>query len=453
MDRIFGIIIGLLVLSLMLVIHEAGHFFVGRKLGFTVVEFSIFMGPRIFSRVIGGVRYSIRSIPLGASVEFLGELDESRLDENGNPTELTDEEKEVLKRLEGQETVPFHTQAIWKRALTMLAGPFANLISATLAFILLFSISGFNTTEIASIDDNSLAANAQISAGEQITSIADYNVNTDLDYTLAQTVKDLSEPFTITTEDESGNENSYTITPSTTQDYVMGITFTEANGNASVFETNTDLNPESSKLMAGDQILAINGTEITATELAETLESVKGTDPIQLTILRGDNEIEIDYQLAQKEVPMNLGINLDVNDGWAGVIPYSFQYQWSYIKGTGAVIGSIFTGQVAANESLTGPIGIVDTLSTVVSGQGVPLALKLLNLLSIFSVISLALGMANLLPIIPMDGGQLMLLLIEKIRGKRLSPKVENAFYLVGMLIVLALFIMAFVFDIGRIFG
>ena len=143
--KIFGIIIGLLILSLILIIHEAGHFFIGRKLGFKVVEFSIFMGPRLLSWERKGVRYSIKAIPLGASVEFAGEYSE----EEGSD-----------KNIEGN----FFSQAIWKRALTMLAGPGFNLIAAFLAFILLFSINGFSSTKIDTISNNSLAYAAGMQA-------------------------------------------------------------------------------------------------------------------------------------------------------------------------------------------------------------------------------------------------------------------------------------------------
>ena len=72
-NTVVGIIIGLISLSLMMLLHELGHYVAGRLLGFKVIEFSLFMGPRIFSKVYKGIRYSIKSLPIGASVEFAGE--------------------------------------------------------------------------------------------------------------------------------------------------------------------------------------------------------------------------------------------------------------------------------------------------------------------------------------------------------------------------------------------
>ena len=449
MSRLLGIIIGLLILSLMLVIHEAGHFFVGRKLGLTVVEFSVFMGPRLLTWVRKGVRYSIRAIPLGASVEFLGEYDDS---ENSDD-EYNAEYKKLIEEHNYDPDTAFNKQAVWKRILTLLAGPFSNLLTAALAFIILFSLTGFNTTAIAQLDPQGSAYNSGISSGEKITSIADYKVRTDLDITIAGQVKNLNEEFIIETVGSSGNENTYTITPSTRTDYILGVTLNNTENRPSIHSTSTDINPDAGQFVIGDQILAINDDAVDIDNVSSVLEAHKGPEPIQITVLRGDAEITLDYNLAPTEIAVPLGIELQANDSFMNTLPYSFQYQWSYLRATGSIIGQIFTGEVNASETLSGPIGIIDTLGTVASGGTMPLSLRLINMLSMFAVISLALGMANLLPIAPMDGGQLLLVSIEGIRGKPLSTKVQNIIYLVGIVIILAIFVMAFVFDIGRIIG
>ena len=434
MEKFIGIIVGLLILSVILIIHEAGHFFVGRKLGFKVVEFSIFMGPRIFSWTKDDVRYSIKLIPLGASVEFAGEYSD---DGEYIPTEGD-----------------FFSQSIWKRALTMLAGPGANLIAASLAFIILFSIAGFQTTEISNIASNSLASMSEIKEGEIISEIADYKVNTDLDLKIATIIKDLSQPFTLKTIDANGKEQNRTITPQNQTVYRMGINLTvDENKSIIVYSINSKFNPDADNFVLGDKLVKIEGQEVNINNYEEILSQYDDKKPLKVAVIRGNTESEIEVPLVSQEIPVPLGIELSENKNWYDSFLYAFKYQWSYVKGTVLALGKVISGGLPAKEALTGPVGIVDTFSNVLIDNEIDWGLKLINLLSLFGAISLALGVTNLIPMSPMDGGQLFLLIIEKIRGKRLSVKVENIIALTGVVLLLLLFVMALRFDLGRIFN
>lgn len=442
MSKILGIIIGLLILSLMLFLHELGHFLIGRALGFKVVEFSIFMGPRLLTWERNGINYSLKLIPLGASVEFAGEYSEDDVKEEKTEADIKQ------ARAEGN----FFAMPIWKRALTMLAGPLMNLITASLAFIILFSITSFRTTKIANVSNDSLAEAAGVSAGERVVELADYDVNTDLDMTIASLLMNQTEPYSLKTIDADGNTQSYTIKPEKTITYKLGITMNFADGNISIAQTNTDINPDANKFVLGDQIKKVNGKSITPEEISAGALSDINSEPIKFTVLRGDDLVDLEVTPAAIEVPKTLGLELKVNEDGSKILPYSFAYQWSYVKGTAKVIGQIFTGSMKASDSLTGPVGIVDTFNKVVTSKQLTIGPKLLSLLSLFATISLALGATNLLPIPPLDGGQLFLLLIEKIRGKRLSIKAENIITILGILFVLLLFVVALTADIGRIF-
>lgn len=432
--KIFGIIIGLLILSLILIIHEAGHFFIGRKLGFKVVEFSIFMGPRLLSWERKGVRYSIKAIPLGASVEFAGEYSE----EEGSD-----------KNIEGN----FFSQAIWKRALTMLAGPGFNLIAAFLAFILLFSINGFSSTKIDTISNNSLAYAAGMQAGETILELNDYKINTDFDLRISSTFIDPKENFTIKAKTPDGNIKTYNIEPKTEKTYKMGVQLSiNEDKSLSIAKIDKDFNPDASKFVLGDKLIDIEGEKITSDNMQDLLHKYGKKGSVNVKLLRGSNTISLNIKLAESETLLPLGIELEKNNNALEIVPHSLKYMWSYTRGTGAILGRVITGNLPASDALTGPVGIVSTLGTVATQASVNIGIKLMNLLSLFASISLALGIANLIPIVPMDGGQLALLLIEKIRGKRLSVKAENIITIIGIVVFMLLFIFALGIDIGRIF-
>ncbi len=434
MSKIFGIIIGLLILSLILIIHEAGHFFVGRKLGFKVVEFSVFMGPRLLSWERKGVRYSIKAIPLGASVEFAGEYSE---------------EEGVAQDVEGN----FFSQAIWKRALTMFAGPFSNLIAAFIAFILLFSINGFFTTKIESVNTNSLANFAGIEAGEEVLEFNDYKINTDFDLRISSSFIDPKENFTVKTKTSKGEIKTYNIEPKTEKTYKLGVQLNlNEDKSLSIAKIDKNFNPDASKFVLGDKLLEVEGEKITADNMQSLLHKHGEKGSVDVKVLRGSNIVPLNIKLAESETVLPLGLELEKSNNALGILSHSLNYMWSYARGTGAILGKVITGNLPASDALAGPVGIVSTLGTVATETSVNISIKLLNLLSLFASISLALGIANLIPIVPMDGGQLALLLVEKIRGKRLSVKTENIITIIGLAIFMLLFIFALGIDIGRIF-
>lgn len=434
MSKIFGIIIGLLILSLILIIHEAGHFFVGRKLGFKVVEFSVFMGPRLLSWERKGVRYSIKAIPLGASVEFAGEYSE---------------EEGVAQDVEGN----FFSQAIWKRALTMFAGPFSNLIAAFIAFILLFSINGFFTTKIESVNTNSLANFAGIEAGEEVLEFNNYKINTDFDLRISSSFIDPKENFTVKTKTSKGEIKTYNIEPKTEKNYKLGVQLNlNEDKSLSIAKIDKNFNPDASKFVLGDKLLEVEGEKITADNMQNLLHKHGGKGSVDVKVLRGSNIVPLNIKLAESENVLPLGLELEKSNNALGILSHSLNYMWSYTRGTGAILGKVITGNLPASDALAGPVGIVSTLGTAATETSVNIGIKLLNLLSLFASISLALGIANLIPIVPMDGGQLALLLVEKIRGKRLSVKTENIITIIGLAIFMLLFIFALGIDIGRIF-
>ena len=133
-------------------------------------------------------------------------------------------------------------------------------------------------------------------------------------------------------------------------------------------------------------------------------------------------------------------------------INQAFQWSWSIVKVTVRSIGKMFTGAIRPQDALSGPVGVVSMISDVVNDEQ-PLADKIYQLLWMFALISVSLGFMNLLPIPPLDGNHLVLIIIETIRGKPLSVKVQNLIGMIGIALIIMLALAGLFFDIMRLTG
>lgn len=171
-----GILIGILLLSLIMIIHEAGHFVAGRLLGFRIRSFNIFMGPKIFSkRGKDGIEYTWRLLPIGASVGFYGEG-----------------EDDDLKSVDGESSISpddpglFYNRPRWARAIVVAMGPLVNFLSAFIAVAIMVSVFGTTTTQISGVVPDSKAAQAHIEIGDQVLAYNNYRMDTIMDMSIGK---------------------------------------------------------------------------------------------------------------------------------------------------------------------------------------------------------------------------------------------------------------------------
>ena len=146
---ILGILAGVLILGLIMVIHELGHFLAGLLFGFKIDQFSIFMGPVLFERERNGIRYNIKSIPLGASVSFAGESSEIEGQEGEHDYDADDPDL-------------FENKPKWQRAIVIAMGPVLNFVTALIVFSLLFTATGAVVPVIGRVEPQSLIAETAI---------------------------------------------------------------------------------------------------------------------------------------------------------------------------------------------------------------------------------------------------------------------------------------------------
>lgn len=433
-----GIITGILILSLMMLIHELGHYITGRILGFKIIEFSIFMGPVVFSKTSKktGIKYSLKLLPIGASVRFVGEEDMGE-EASADPDS-------------------FNEKAIWKRAVVLITGPGVNIISGILALTILFSSIGFVTTKVSETEKNSQASIAGIMPGEKVVELNGVKINTSVDFAMEMSFIPEENQALVKLKDPKTKEiRDVTMIPEKKTGYFLGITINmqEEEGGLLIIDVDPNSNEGSPVLKEGDILLDVEGFSMLKDneKTSKIINDSKG-NPVKVRILRDDKEIIVTPKPMIREHYSPRGIYFEPDEGFLVSVQESFKYTVSIIKLTFKSLAKIFTGKIAAKDSLSGPVGVVNLIGSTVNAD-VPFADKMADLLWMFALISLNLGVFNLLPIPALDGSHLLLLGVEKIRGKRLSNKVQSIIVVIGFALIIGLAIMGLTFDIMRILG
>lgn len=203
----------------------------------------------------------------------------------------------------------------------------------------------------------------------------------------------------------------------------------------------------SSGLKVGDKIVKMNGKNIDADMLLLEL-MVNGKEEVTLTIEHEDNKREDIVMTPKKQeddtYKYGFGITTKVEKGFIYAVKYAFTKTVSLVNQMVHILCYLFTGKLALNN-LSGPVGIYEVVGETAKAG-------LLNLVYLLGYISLNVGFMNLLPIPAFDGGRLLFLIIEKIKGSKVNPKTENLIHTIGMFFLLGLMLIITYNDIVRIF-
>jgi regulator of sigma E protease len=347
---------------LLIVLHEAGHFFAAKATGMRVERFFLFFGPTIWSVRRGETEYGVKAIPLGGYVKITGM----------NPEEDVPPEHEANA---------YFRKPVWKRIVVVAAGPAVNIV---LAFAILFGVFALGSVEEGT----------------------------------------------------------------TTVDRVLPKT------------------PATGVLKPGDEILAVDGSYYRNQDAAGRIEKFReeigshacsgkpedgclASTPVKLTIERDGKILVLPvrprYDAAAQQALVGFGFGSreveltpgEATDRATGAI-------WEVMTGTFHVFTHLFEKE--QREQVSGVVGISDAGHQVVE-QSLQQALLLLAL------VSLSLGLVNLLPILPLDGGHIFWAVVEKLRGRPVSLRVMERATMVGIALVLMLFFLGLSNDIGRITG
>ena len=438
------IIAFLILLGVLVVIHEGGHFFVLRMCKVHVDRFSVGMGPVIYKKKDKkGTEFALSALPLGGYVSYLSKkaLDaEPEMKKN-----FTDEQLDNL----------FETKPKWQRAAVMFAGPLANFILAVIIFTFIFS-SQQTVKPIFLVDAeyvSSSSISGDINKNDILVSINGEKITSPTEYRLA-----LLANAGLTGEINAGfldarSSNTFYRTISV-EDFLSNSEQQQEPEKFFPIEISSYVSPEIGSLsrqgpayiagvIQGDRILEIDGKNINHfAEVSDILASSSSSN-INLMVLR-NGEIKsfyINTEISENGTPV-LGISASYKRTLTEAFTKSVRDTYNLSIKTLLFIGKMITGNMGT-ENLSGPVGIAK-----VSGEA--FSAGLLPFLYLMAVLSISLGVLNLLPIPVLDGGQLTMLAIEAIRGQPLSPKVENFAYSLGAAMVIFLLVFAVMNDVLR---
>ena len=361
MSIVESILVMLIMLSLLVIVHEYGHFIVARLFKVRVNEFSIFMGPKLFQRTSKktGMKFSIRALPIGGYCVME--------DENGEDTKLGNVK-------DGS----FFAKPKGVRALVFVAGPFMNILLGLVFSIVLFSISGFSTNVVSIIDkDHSLIAeyNNTVNEDEQIT-VGDKIISYDGKMVL--------------------NPTDYSLFRSMDDDLHSVIEFKKENGK--VIEIDFDRTPD------------------------------KEGEPVKV---------------------LGMAFERVESPNFFSIVWYSLKYLLTLVRTVLYSLLWIITGRVGM-EAVAGPVGLTTVVSDVIELSG-SITNTIINLLNMAALISENLGLFNLIPFPGLDGGQLVLVGVEAIRGKRLPAEKQGLISIIGLVILIGISVLVMGNDILRI--
>lgn len=441
------IIAFLILLGVLVVIHEGGHFFVLRMCKVHVDRFSVGMGPVIYKKKDKkGTEFALSALPLGGYVSYLSKkaLDaEPEMRKN-----FTDEQLENL----------FETKPKWQRAAVMFAGPLANFILAVIIFTFIFS-SQQTVKPIFLVDGeyvSSSSISGDINKNDILVSINGEKISNPTEYRLAL----------LASAGLTGEINAGFLNAKSSETYYRSISVEDFLSNSEQqqepekffpIDITSYISPEIGSLsrqgpaslagiIEGDKILEIDGKRVNHFAEVSDILSSSSKSNINLVIQR-NGEIKsffINTEISENGNPI-LGISAAYKRSIIEAFTKSVRDTYNLSVKTLLFIGKMITGNMGA-ENLSGPVGIAKMSGEAFSAGFLPF-------LYLMAILSISLGVLNLLPIPVLDGGQLTMLAIEAIRGEPLPARVENFAYTLGALMVGFLLVFAVTNDIFRWVG
>lgn len=429
-----GILVALIALSILIFLHELGHFMVAKAVGIKVLEFALFMGPKIFSFQKGETVYSLRLIPMGGFCKMEGEGESS------------------------DDSRAFSNQAIWKRALVIAAGPIMNILTAFIFASIFLSSSGFYTNKITEFYENSPIELAGAEIGDKFISYDGKKIHDPAsDLTIFMYGEDGSAKDLVYFDVSQNKKVTKVIVPGKTETrYRLGFSakvIDDVGTNIiDMIETNSPI--EKAGMKRGDKIIKLDDTMVeTTVDIQNYLNKTREdkTAPITITVERNGKNLVFENIMPFSDFQYTLGVNLEYKKGnIIEVAGASFRYCLSTTRNVFITLKWLFTGVVSVKE-LSGPVGIIGAVGSVVETQKT-FGDILLNLIYISSFISVNLGIMNLIPFPALDGSMLLILLIEKIKGRPIPQEKVGMISFVGFILLIGVLIITLFNDIPRWF-
>ncbi|MBQ7247614.1 MAG: RIP metalloprotease RseP [Lachnospiraceae bacterium] len=445
-----SILVGILIFSILVITHEFGHFIMARIFKIGVIEFSVGMGPRIWSHQGKRTRFSLKAIPFGGSCSMVGE-DAA----GGGEIGLADEEDEELREMIARAGDSFQTKSVFARICTIIGGPLFNILTALILAVIMVSMSGTNPAKVYNVAAGYGAETAGIQVGDEILSINGSGISVGREIQLYLYTHPLGDTVTVEYL-RDGEKHSVTYDP-TFEAYRLGISYTADTSGATLSDVASDSAAAIAGLVAGDIITSIDGTGITTGEDMQKYFAEHPLDGSEITVTyrrTGTEKSAVIMPTQVKDSTLGFAASYYSEEPTFGSVLTGCVKETVYaVKSVIYSLRMLFTGQ-AGLKDLSGPVGIVSVIGdTITTSAEVGISTVVINLLSLSVLLSVNLGIVNLFPFPALDGGRLVLLIIEGITRKKLPPKAEGILNMVGFVLLMILMVVIFFSDLMKLFS
>ena len=420
------------VIGVLVFVHELGHFMAARRIGIRVLTFSVGFGPKLLTTRRGDTEYCVSVIPLGGYVKMAGE----NLDDNH--TGADDE---------------FMSKSKWERFQVLIMGPVMNVVFA----IVVMTFVLYNGTQIpvyqdmppvvGSVVEDSVAEVVGIQVGDQILSVEGTPTETWSDLFVAVMPRAQRE-LSVVVRGTNGQPRTLRMTPDSQTEFQIGDLGVGPVMEPQILSVNSGEPADQVGLQVDDVIAAIDGESLSREDLIARIQGSAGK-PLMLTIRRGQTRREVEV------TPALVG---DIGMIGAGLAPYAFRvvepgfgeafvlsleenYEWSGM--IFQILGGMFTAETSPKQ-LVGPVGIAQM-------SGDMAEIGFVTLLSLMSMLSLNLGILNLLPVPILDGGHIMIMALEGVSRHDFSIQAKERMLLVGFVMLMTLMVTVMYNDLTRV--
>jgi len=482
---LIDIILAILLLSVIILVHEFGHFILAKANGVMVVEFSLGFGPKLLHFKKGETEYSLKLLPFGGACMMLGEdydadiTDDEKsipankqnikknannytsantytnantnanINVNTNDKNITND-KALKKQFDMSRA--FSSKSVWARMSILAAGPIFNFLLAFILSVIIIGCLGYDPCTVDKINADSPATVAGLQEGDLITSINGRDITFTRELSLYRTL--YPEKTMDITYVRAGEKHTTTLTPQYNKNstYRVGITIS----NCVVNSVSADSPAKKSGLKVNDLVKSVDGQQITSSDQLSEILAVTGSKEVTMLVERDGKEVSLNVtpELTESETYYTgfFCYGQRVKTTPIHTLGYGVKEVGYWIRTVFDSLGMLVGGKVSLND-VAGPVGVVNVIGNVVEQSKPDGAFYImLNLFNMAVMISANLGVMNLLPIPALDGGRLVFCIIEAVRGKPINKEKEGMVHFVGMILLMVLMVLILFNDVKNIF-
>jgi regulator of sigma E protease len=422
----------LFVLGLLIFVHELGHFLMARRLGVRVLTFSLGFGPKLLKFTRGDTEYAISAIPLGGYVKMAGENpDEAR---SGRPDEFLSKTK-------------------WERFLVYIMGPAMNLL---LAFVVtaavLYQGAESPTYEqeppiVGAVIKDSPAARAGLQIGDRIVTVAGREMRTWDQFFIE--IGSRADRETEIVVDRGGRRETITVTPEPKTKYEVGEIGVLPKTRLQLAEVTPRMAADRAGLRRGDVIAALDGKSDPEQQALIAHIKSNPNKPLRFSIVRDGQPMDVTVTPEGDPGSALIGIRISpyefriIQPGFLEALRLSLVKNWEWTRLIFRTLAGLFTRETSVRQ-LMGPVGIAE-----LSGGAAQLGWT--HLFNLMAMISLNLGLLNLMPIPVLDGGHVFIMLLEGIARRDFSVRMKEKMLLAGFVVLMMLMVTVIYNDLMRV--